>query len=106
MKNNTKWMFSAKKGYKISAKLLKVLAHPNRLEAIEVLNRNDRLTVTSLAKKLRLREANMSQHLQLLRIVKLVKLEKKGKYVYYSMTAPEEMEVCGYKYKLVTSAKN
>ncbi len=70
--------------FSLHAKLLKALAHPRRLEIIHLL-RDQELVVTDIYSMLDLPQANVSQHLMILRDANIVRHEKKGKEVYYSL---------------------
>lgn len=63
---------------------LKALADETRLKIINLLLSHD-FCVKALAKQLKLSEAAVSQHLQVLRRVGLVKGEKKGYWTHYSV---------------------
>jgi len=67
------------------AKLLKAISHPKRLEIIHLL-RDQELTVTEIQEMLDLPQANLSQHLQILRSSKIVNTRKDGKNIYYKLS--------------------
>lgn len=69
--------------FELHAELLKALAHPHRLEILQLL-RGQSMPVTDIHTMLDLPQANISQHLQILRDAGVVKTKKKGKQVYYS----------------------
>lgn len=62
--------------------LLSALAHPTRLEIIQLL-RGQSLNVTQMVQMLGLRQPVVSQHLMLMRDTGIVHSEKIGKEVYY-----------------------
>ncbi len=66
------------------ADLLKALAHPRRLEIIHLL-RDQELPVTDIHTMLDLPQANISQHLMILRDTKIVLTRREGKQVFYSL---------------------
>jgi len=70
--------------FELHAGLLKALAHPRRLEIIHLL-RNQILPVTDIHTMLDLPQANISQHLMILRDAGVVKTQKEGKQVFYSL---------------------
>ncbi len=76
-----------KEVFDLHAKLLKALAHPKRLEIIHLL-RDQAITVTQIRTMLGLPQANVSQHLQVLRDAGAVTFEKHGKEVYYTLSHP------------------
>ena len=65
--------------------ILKALAHPKRLEIIHLL-RDQSLSVSEIQQMLDLPQANLSQHLQVLRENKIVSTTKKGKQIFYQVT--------------------
>lgn len=77
--------------FRLQAKLLKVLAQPKRLEIIHLL-RDQRLTVTEIYSMLDLPQANVSQHLMVMREAGIVTAERQGKVIYYSLANPKIIE--------------
>lgn len=71
--------------FELHAELLKALAHPKRLEIIHLL-RDRSLTVGEIQAMLDLPQANLSQHLTLLRHAKVVTTKKKGKQIFYKLS--------------------
>ncbi|MFH1970937.1 MAG: metalloregulator ArsR/SmtB family transcription factor [Patescibacteria group bacterium] len=65
--------------------LLKALAHPRRLEIVHLL-RDQELDVSSIHSMLDLPQANISQHLMILRDVGVVIFRRDGKQIYYSLS--------------------
>lgn len=70
--------------FKLHAELLKALAHPRRLEIIQLL-RDQELPVTDIHSMLDLPQANISQHLMVLRDAGVVNAKREGKQIYYSI---------------------
>lgn len=70
--------------FQLHAKLLKAMSHPKRLEIIHLL-RNQELSVGKIQTMLDLPQANLSQHLQVLRETEVVKTRKEGKQIYYRL---------------------
>ena len=66
------------------ARYLKALADPDRLKIIQCLQGGPK-TVTELSKLLEKELANVSHHLGVMRHADLVRDEKEGKYVVYSL---------------------
>lgn len=66
------------------AKLLKALSNPKRLEIMQLLRRES-LRVGEMSQMLGLPQANLSQHLMVLRQLGVVATERRGKEVYYQM---------------------
>lgn len=77
--------------FRLQAKLLKVLAQPKRLEIIHLL-RDQRLTVTEIYSMLDLPQANVSQHLMVMREAGIVAAEREGKAIHYSLANPKIIE--------------
>lgn len=71
--------------FDLHADVFKVLANPKRLEIIHLI-RDRELTVGELEEMLDMRQANLSQHLMVLRENNLVKTRRDGTHIYYSLT--------------------
>lgn len=69
--------------YEETAHLLKVIAHPTRLKILSRLRQHE-YTVHEIQEYICCRQANLSQHLSLLRREHLVKTRREGKKVIYS----------------------
>lgn len=67
------------------AEFLKALAHPRRLEIVHLL-RDQELPVGDIHTMLDLPQANISQHLMILRKAHVVISRKVGAHVYYSLS--------------------
>ena len=70
--------------FKLHADLLKAISHPKRLEIIHLL-RDQELNVSEILTMLGLPQANLSQHLMVLREAGVVVTRKEGKQVYYKV---------------------
>ena len=79
--------------FNIQEETLKVLANSKRLEIIQLLGHGE-LSVTQMVDMLGLRQANLSQHLSLLRQAKLVVTRRKGVSIYYQLTDPAIADAC------------
>ncbi|HLC47254.1 MAG TPA: metalloregulator ArsR/SmtB family transcription factor [Candidatus Nanoarchaeia archaeon] len=73
--------------YKIHAELCKVFSNPTRLEILNLL-RDKEMSVTALIGKTGLSQANISQHLSIMRSKGIVISDRKGKNIYYRLTNP------------------
>jgi len=71
--------------FKLHADLLKSLAHPRRLEIVHLL-RDQELPVSDIHTMLDLPQANISQHLMILRDAGVVSTRRKGKQVFYKLS--------------------
>lgn len=70
--------------FQLHADLLKALAHPRRLEIINLLQ-DQEVSVTQMQAMLALPQANLSQHLQILRKQRVVADRRDGKQVFYRL---------------------
>lgn len=70
--------------FNLHADLLKALSHPKRLEIVNLL-RNQELPVNQIQAMLDLPQANLSQHLIVLRQAKIVATRKAGKQIFYKL---------------------
>ncbi|MFH0852828.1 MAG: metalloregulator ArsR/SmtB family transcription factor [bacterium] len=70
--------------FKLHAQLLKALAQPRRLEIIHVLKEGP-VTVGGMQDMLGLPQANISQHLKILRDAGVVVQERNGKHITYRL---------------------
>jgi len=71
--------------FQLHSQLLKALANEKRLEIIHLL-RDQELTVSEIQTMLDLEQANLSQHLMVLRKVNVVTTRKDGKEIYYKLS--------------------
>lgn len=65
--------------------VLRAVNHDLRQSVISLLEKHPKLTVTDIYIKLRLEQSVASQHLAILRRAGVVKTERQGKYIYYSL---------------------
>lgn len=79
--------------FQLHAELLKALAHPKRLEIIQLL-RKQTLSVTEIQTMLDLPQANLSQHLQILRESGAVVTHRDGKQIFYRLSHPNFIRAC------------
>ncbi len=71
--------------FELHAQLLKALSHPKRLEIIHLI-RDQELPVSDIYTMLDLPQANISQHLMVLRDAGIVVARREGKQIYYSLS--------------------
>ncbi len=69
------------------------MAHPKRIQILRVLKGGEK-TVNELAKATGIPQANMSQHLSLLRQLGLLNTRREGTNVYYSISDHRIVEAC------------
>ncbi|MGJ8671517.1 ArsR/SmtB family transcription factor [Rubritalea sp.] len=75
------------------AKLFKILSEPARLKLISSLMAGA-LTVGELVDHTALKQGNVSKHMKILLDADLVKREKEGNFVRYSIAEPMLFELC------------
>jgi ArsR family transcriptional regulator, virulence genes transcriptional regulator len=88
-----------KRVYKRNAEVYKLLAHPKRLEILNIIRYRE-ATVDTLAEVLSVAKANVSQHLTLLRFARLVTVRREGRNAYYKIADPRIVEPCAILRKL------
>ncbi|WP_258188352.1 ArsR/SmtB family transcription factor [Candidatus Hakubella thermalkaliphila] len=86
--------------YQLQAEICRTLSDPKRLLILNELREGER-SVTELARELGLNQANVSQHLALLRQGGLVKSRKDGANIYYSLATPRIIEACDIVHQLL-----
>lgn len=74
--------------FDLHSELLKALAHPRRLEIVQLL-RDQELCVSDIYEMLDLPQANISQHLMILRDAGVVTTIRDGKQVIYKLAHPK-----------------
>jgi len=74
------------------ADIFQALAHPTRIAILEILSGGE-LSAGVLIEKLGMEQANVSQHLAVLRAKQLVSNRKTGNQVFYSVRDPIIIEV-------------
>ena len=68
-----------------SSAMLRALAHPLRLQILEFIDKNEGINVNKIYNSLDLEQSVTSQHLRILRLADLVKTEREGKFVHYTI---------------------
>ncbi|MBL7775403.1 MAG: helix-turn-helix transcriptional regulator [Saprospiraceae bacterium] len=68
-----------------AALVLRAVNHKLRQRMIDLLEENQRMTVTDIYIKLRLEQSVASQHLAILRKAGVVRTDRQGKYIFYSL---------------------
>ncbi len=71
--------------------LFSTLSHPLRLKILWLLKKKRTLSVNQIQAELKTSQSNISQHLSLLKANKLVVEERRGKEVFYSLTATKKI---------------
>ncbi len=65
--------------------VLRAVNHKLRQRVIDLLEENEKMTVTDIYIKLRLEQSVASQHLAILRRAGVVATERQGKFIYYGL---------------------
>lgn len=76
-----------------SSETLRAIAHPLRLQIIELLQLNKQLTVTEIHQQLDVEQAVASHHLRILKNKRVVDLERNGKNSMYFLANPAFYEI-------------
>jgi ArsR family transcriptional regulator len=74
------------------ASIFQALSHPTRIAILEVLRAGE-LSARTIQEKLGIEQANLSQHLAILRSRQIVVNRKDGNQVFYSIRNPVLVEV-------------
>ena len=82
-----------KKIYELHAEICKTLANPKRLQILNLL-RHKELSVNELASLMEIRDANVSQHLAVMRQKGILVTRREGVNVYYRIANPKVIEAC------------
>lgn len=82
-----------KKAFVLQAEFCKAMSHPVRLEIIDLLKEGE-LSVGDMAAKIGITQANLSQHLAVLRERKVVAARKDGMNTYYSLSSAKIVQAC------------
>ncbi len=79
--------------FELHAELCKALSDPKRLEILYLLGKGEK-SVSELLKDTKLRQANLSQHLAVLRQKGVVKSRRRGKNILYRIAFPKMVKAC------------
>ena len=82
-----------KKIYEMHAEICKVFTNPKRLEIISLL-RDGEKTVNELTEQAGVPQANVSQHLTVLRQNNVVTTRRNGANIYYKIANPKILQAC------------
>jgi len=82
-----------KKIFEMHAEICKVFTNPKRLEIISLLRDHER-SVKELAELMKTPQANVSQHLAVLRQKNVVVTRKDGTTTYYKIANPKISKAC------------
>ena len=73
-----------KKLFELHAEMCKVFSNPTRLEILNLLNDKE-LSVSEMIQKTNLSQANISQHLSIMKAKGIVVSRRDGKNIYYKL---------------------
>ena len=73
---------------RFKAGIFQALAHPTRIAIVELLRDSGEVPVSAVYERLELEQANVSQHLAVLRSKHIVFARKTGNQVFYSLRDP------------------
>lgn len=79
--------------YRLHAQILKTLAQPKRLMILDHLHAGEK-SVGELTDLLALPQANVSQHLAVLRAQEIVSTRHEGNVVFYSLASEKIVQAC------------
>lgn len=82
-----------KRIFELHAEVCKTLSNPLRLQIINELQEGEK-TVSALTKALGIRQANLSQHLAVLRQRGVLVTRRDGPNVYYRIANPKIIKAC------------
>ncbi len=74
--------------YNLHSEMCKVFSNPIRLEILDLL-RDKKMSVTELMNKSKLSQANISQHLSIMKSKGMVNSERNGQNIYYELSNPK-----------------
>ncbi|TAK13126.1 MAG: ArsR family transcriptional regulator [Anaerolineae bacterium] len=83
----------SKQIYALHASICQVLANPKRLEIIDQLQEGE-LSVTQLTETMKISQANLSQHLSVMRHRGIVTVRRDGANSYYRLASPKIVRAC------------
>lgn len=66
--------------------ILRAINHQLRICMLELINKNNRMTVSEIYKQLNIEQAVASQHLAILRRAGFVITKREGKFMYYTLS--------------------
>jgi ArsR family transcriptional regulator len=77
--------------YNLHADICKTISNPRRQAIIDTIRKSE-MTVSTLVKKTGISQANLSQHLAILRSKGVVRTRREGNNIYYSIANPKIIE--------------
>ncbi|MCK5030457.1 MAG: helix-turn-helix transcriptional regulator [Thermoplasmatales archaeon] len=89
-----------KRIYIMHAEMCKVFTSPVRLEILDIL-RDGEKSVNELVQLTGFNQSNISHHLQIMKDKGILRVEKKGNYVFYSIANPKVSKAFGMMKEIV-----
>lgn len=89
----TKNRQAARKIFEMQCQICKSMAHPVRLEIVELLS-NHEMAAAALLAELETSKANLSKHMAILMQAGIAEASRDGRQVNYRLTHPEIHEAC------------
>ena len=77
----------------MAASKLRAIAHPMRIAIIDLLNTNNKLSVTEIYEKLDIEQASASHHLNILKNKGVLASRREGKKIFYSLKSVTLTEI-------------
>jgi ArsR family transcriptional regulator len=75
--------------FEFAAAMLRMAGHPVRLRIVEILQQLGEVPVNQLQDQLRLAQPAVSQHLNKMKALGLLRAQRRGGMVYYSVAKPQ-----------------
>jgi DNA-binding transcriptional ArsR family regulator len=72
---------------------LRAIAHPIRIAIVDLLKKNEQLSVTEIYEQLNIEQAVASHHLRILKDKKVVTVQREQKFSLYSLRNPRFYEI-------------
>lgn len=89
----TKDRQAARKVFQLQCQICKAMAHPARLEIVELLNQRN-MSAATLIEQLETSKANLSKHMAILLQAGIVDAVRNGRSVGYRLSHPDIHEAC------------
>ncbi len=83
----------SKSVYERNAEIYKLMANPKRLEILNIL-KTRATTLSELSRIVGASKTNISQHLAILKHLRLITLQKRTREAYYNIINPKIVEPC------------
>ena len=84
-------------------RLLKAMAHPERLAIVKLIEQQKTLTVTEIYVRLKLEQPIVSHHLTILKTAGVLNGKKDGKTTNYTLSSAKVASLLTAVYKLISS---